>query len=215
MIFLQALAPLAPPERACPSIYSGAMGYAVVALLGVLLGATAALGAAFLLLQRLSDRDLLERRLRVLLGYRDALGVPSELARGTKGYIEAAELDQLVHNLEAVAKEFRLTSWMFPDRLRGAIARALLAFEEEARRARMRGEKPSPVRITDAYRQLEITLRHAAHRGVDEFRRWRFWSFRSEKPFEAENSMSGFPDFLPDTAPSTPPGPPREDVFRG
>ncbi len=191
------------------------MGYAVVALLGVLLGTASALGAAFLLLQRLSDRDLLERRLRVLLGYRDALGVPSDLALGTKGHIETAELDQLSHNLEAVAKEFRLTSWMFPDRLREAIARALLVFEEEARRARMRGEKPSPVRLTDSYRQLELTLRHAAYRGVEEFRRWRFWSFRPEKPFHTENPKGAPPAFLPDAADGIPPRSKREDVFGG
>jgi len=152
------------------------MGYVAVGFLGVLLGAGVTAGVVLLLLQRAVDRDLVERRLRALLSYREALGTPAGLAQGAAPRsLDPEELDQLIHNLEAVAGEFRLTAWTFDEPLRSELSRSLLAFEEEARRARGRGERPSAVRIVDAYRQLELTLRQAALGGVREFRRWRFW----------------------------------------
>src|SRR5262245_60029005 len=170
------------------------MGYVLVGFLGVVLGAGAAAGVGLLLLQRAADRDLVERRLRALLAYQEALGAPRSLLEGGDGDLDPAELEQLVHNLESVAREFRLTSWLFDDRLRCDLAGALIAFEEEARRTRARGPAPSTVRLAEACREFQLTLRQAARRGVGEFRRWRSWPFaKDELVAAAEVSAPGAP----------------------
>ena len=168
------------------------MAYAFVGLLGVILGAGITLVVTLLLLQRGADRDLVERRLRALVGYREALGAEGALRAGPKALIEGAELEQLIHNLETVAEEFRLTAWIFNESARGELARPILAFEEEMRRARGRGELPSSLRILDSCRQLEVTLRQAASRSVREFRRWRFWP--SARARRSEGSGGDGPD---------------------
>jgi len=172
------------------------MAYLLVGFLGVILGAGAAGGVGLLLLQRAADRDLVERRLRALLSYQESLGAPRSLLDGGDGGLEAAELEQLVHNLSNVAREFRLTSWLFDEGLRAELAGALIAFEEEARRARGRGSLPSTVRLADSCRQFQLTLRQAARKGVREFRRWQSWPFARKPPvFEGamETSFPGVP----------------------
>jgi hypothetical protein len=167
------------------------MELVLVGFLGVLLGAGITLAATLLLLQRSADRDLVERRLRALVGYREAMGAEGALRAGPKALLDGAELEQLVHNLEKVAEEFRLTAWIFNESVRGELARPILAFEEEMRRARGRGELPSALRILDSCRQLEVTLRQAASRSVREFRRWRFWpSARATPPASSGESGS-------------------------
>jgi hypothetical protein len=167
------------------------MDYVLVGFLGVVLGAGVTLAATLLLLQRSADRDLVERRLRALVGYREALGAEGALRAGPKALIESAELEQLVHNLEKVAEEFRLTAWIFNESVRVELARPILAFEEEMRRARGRGEMPSGLRILDSCRQLEVTLRQAASRSVREFRRWRFWPSARAKSNGSGETESG------------------------
>ena len=153
----------------------------IAGLVGVLLGGLGAGGVALLILQRAADRDLVERRLRALISYRETLGAPQRLQGGWVGSMEPAELDQLVHNMHQVSREFRLTSWIFDEKLRLELGRALWAFEEEVHRAQGRGESPSAVRINEAYRHLDITIRRAAKSSVRQFRRWRAWPSRGRE----------------------------------
>ncbi len=169
------------------------MDLVLAGFLGVLLGACATLAATLLLLQRSADRDLVERRLRALVGFREALGAEGALSAGPQGFIGPGELEQLVHNLETVAREFRITAWVFDEALRAELSRPILAFEEEMRRTRGRGDPPSPLRVLDSCRQLEVALRQAASRSLKEFRRWRFWPSARARPPEGRGEDSAAP----------------------
>jgi len=182
------------------------MVYLLVGFLGVILGAAAAGGVGLLLLQRAADRDLVERRLRALLSYQESLGAPRSLLEGGDGSLEPAELEQLAHNLSSVAREFRLTSWLFDDGLRAELAAALIAFEEEARRTRTRGNLPSTVRLAESCRQFQLTLRQAARKGVREYRRWRSWPFAAKQPFPDGMAEMSFPGAPPEGRGSGLPG---------
>jgi len=172
------------------------MDYLAAGLLGVLVGAVVAAGTALLILQRAVDRDLVERRMRALLSYREILGTPPGLEPGSSGSLDPLELDQLIHNLEAVARELRLTAWIFDEPIRRELAGSLLAFEEEVWRSRQRRVRPSSIRIVDSYRQFELTLRQAASRNLREFRRWRFWPQRRARRGEGDSPSSRRPPLI-------------------
>jgi hypothetical protein len=166
------------------------MDLLIAGFVGVLLGAAASAGTALLLLGRAADRDLIERRLRALISYREIVGAP----RTDMEFDDPRELEQLLHDFEAFAREFRLTAWVFDESLRMMLARSVLALEEEVRRARSRGENPSPVAIVAAHRQLDLVLRSAAARSIDQFRRWKAWPFpRSASAGEDEDSVNPSP----------------------
>jgi hypothetical protein len=173
------------------------MLYLAAGFLGVILGAAAAIAAAIVLLQRAVDRDLVERRLRALLEYREALGAPSWWTRGPSS-VDPAELDQLDRNLRAATREFGLTSWMFEERERSALARSFAALDEEVGRARGRGEHPSSVKIADAHRQLDLALRHAAARNLREFRRWRFLPLSRKAADDQGAAADAWPETITD-----------------
>ena len=156
------------------------MSYLAVGFLGVLLGAIAATGGALLILRRMVDRDLLERRLRVLAGLREALG-PTRPAEGI--LLDPLELDQVVRDLQGVAREFRLTAWLFDARVRAEVAHPILAFEEETRR-REAGGGPSPFKVLEAHRQMELALRQAADRSLRDHRRFRLFAIPREEGAE-------------------------------
>jgi len=158
----------------------------IAGFIGVLIGAAASAGTALLLLRRAADRDLIERRLRALISYREIVGAP----RTDPEFGESDELEQLLHDFEAFAREFRLTAWVFDEPLRMELGRSVLALEEEVRRARSRGEHPSAVAIVAAHRQLDVVLRAAAARSIDEFRRWKAWPFHRSAPSEDEDGST-------------------------
>ena len=170
------------------------MPYVVAGFLGVVLGAVAAAAVGFLFFQRLTDRDLLERRLRALYRLREDLGMPPGLASGGSGVVEPDEVEQLLHNFRSASAEYRLISWVFEEPVRASLTRSLLAFEEELSRARGRAGDPSAVKLTDAYRQLDVTLRGAASRGVNEFLRWRAWPFGRAKQDAPDTESSTLAD---------------------
>jgi hypothetical protein len=157
------------------------------ALIGVLVGAAAAAGTALLLLRRAADRDLVERRMRALVAYRDILGPPP--ADGALP--DPAELEQLLHDAGACAREFRLTAWIFDDPTRRQLARPLGIIEEEIRRSRARGEAPGPVAVLAALREMDGVLRKTAGRCLDEHRRWRLW------PLGGDHRSEGAPEDVP------------------
>ena len=155
------------------------MLYVVVGFVGVLIGAAAAAATALLLLQRSADRDLVERRLRAVLGYREALGTPPwDPDSAGNGRHDPGELEQALRNIEEVSREFRLTAWIFDEGQRSGLARAVQALEEEARRIRERGQDPSPLALADAWRLFELALRQSALQSLREYRRWRLWPWR-------------------------------------
>src|SRR6266545_4248817 len=119
------------------------MDYVAVGFLGVLLGAGAAAGTALLLLHRMVDRDLMERRLRALVSLREAMGAPRAPGRSPELFLDPLELEQAVHDFEAAVRELRLTAWMFDERLRADLARPVRDFEEELRVSRECGRPPS------------------------------------------------------------------------
>jgi hypothetical protein len=146
------------------------MGYVAVALLGVLLGALAAGGTALLLLRKMVDRDLAERRLRALVALHESLGPRRD---PNAAFTEPAELEQVVRDCEAVAREVRLIAWMFDEPVRRELGRPILDLEDEVRRSRETGAPLSPVRIVEAHRLLDLALGHAAARTLREYRSWR------------------------------------------
>ena len=177
------------------------MDLLIAGLAGVVIGAAASAGTALLLLRRSADRDLIERRMKALVAYREILGRPVD----DGALRDPAELDQAVHDVEACAREFRLTAWIFDEPLRREIARPLSAVEDEVRRSRARGERPPPVAVVAALRELDAALRRAAGRCLQEHRRWRAWPLGKAGPDEEDS-----PDI-----PALPPGEaeaPREDA---
>jgi hypothetical protein len=162
------------------------MDLLIAGFIGVLIGAAASAGTALLLLRRAADRDLIERRLRALIAYREIVGAP----RPDWEFTDPEELEQLLHDFEAFAREFRLTAWVFDEPLRMELGRSVLALEEEVRRARSRGENPSSVAIVAAHRQLDLVLRAAAARSIDEFRRWKAWPFPRPAPSDGEDAST-------------------------
>jgi hypothetical protein len=101
------------------------------ALSGVIVGALVTASAMLLLLQRRSDRDLIERRLRACFDYRECLGDIEGAFSGSNG--DALVVEQAWHNVAALAREFRRTSWLFRPELRLRLA----AVVEELERGRL------------------------------------------------------------------------------
>jgi hypothetical protein len=152
------------------------MGYAIAALCGAALGAAAALLAALYLLQKLADRDLIERRMRALLQYRESLGDPERQLAGN-GAAAPAAAEQFLRNIDELAREVRLTAWLFDDPLRAEIGRAVDDLERAARRCRggaPPGGAPALMPVIAASCRLDSELRAAAARTLREHRRFRF-----------------------------------------
>jgi len=146
----------------------------IAALLGVIAGAAASAGTALLLLRRAADRDLLERRLRALIRYREILGP----CGSTAALEDGAELEQVLVDMGALAREFRLTAWIFDEPLRKELGRPLTAIEEEIRRSGATGERPAAVAVLAGIRELDRALRGAAVRCLREHRRRGLWPRR-------------------------------------
>jgi hypothetical protein len=152
------------------------MGYILAAMCGVALGASVALVVALYLLQKLADRDLIERRMRALLEYSEGLGDP-ERQLAANGAAGPAAAEQFLRNLEALAREVRLTAWLFDDPLRAEIGRALEGIERAARRCRdgvLPEDAPGLAPVIAACRRLDGELRAAAASTLREHRRFRF-----------------------------------------
>ena len=127
--------------------------------------------------------------MRALLSLREALGVQGDDVAGFCGTLEPAELDQVIRNVDLAVREFQLTAWVFDEKFRARLGESLLAFREEVRRARGRGEHPPAVRIKESFRHLEVVLRHAARNSVREFWRWHVWPLSRER--DGEDSVTG------------------------
>src|SRR5262245_60855289 len=109
------------------------MDYVVVGFVGVVLGALAAGGIALLLLRRMTDRDLVERRLRTLVSLREALGAPGARGDPAAVLLGPLELEQAIHDFQSAAREFRLSAWIFDEDLRADLAGPIHDFEDEMR----------------------------------------------------------------------------------
>ncbi|MBI4582754.1 MAG: hypothetical protein HY717_01790 [Planctomycetes bacterium] len=162
------------------------MGYLIAGLAGVMVGAGVALFAALAVLQRRADRDLLERRMRSLLEYRERLGDPRRWLNGgaRSSGVPALETEQLLANLEALAREFHLTAWLFDEPRRELLAEAIEEIERAIRRYREEepaGGPPSLAAILGACDRFERRLRDLAVKTAAEHRRFRFLpTFRSQ-----------------------------------
>ena len=165
------------------------MGYLVAGFLGVLLGAWAAAGTVFLVLRKMVDRDLAERRLRALASLHEALGPRPD--DGALSLEDPRAAEQMGRDVEAAARDFRLIAWIFDEPVRSDLAGAVEACDAEARRARNGAAGASSFRLVDARHQLDLALAQAAARTLREFRSWRFLSSRREPPDPAPlNGMS-------------------------
>jgi hypothetical protein len=174
------------------------MGYLIAGLAGVIVGAGVALFAALIVLQRRADRDLLERRMRSLLEYRERLGDPHRWLDGgsRSNGSSALEVEQLLANLDALAREFHLTAWLFDEPRRQALAEAIEEIERALRRFRevepAAGAAPSLASILGACDRFERRLRELAVKTAEEHRRFRFLpSFRSPDRHEPVISSEG------------------------
>jgi hypothetical protein len=152
------------------------MGYIVTGFVGVLLGAAVALTAVLLLLQKGVDRDLIERRLDALLDYREWLGEPDRLLNGN-GNLDSAVVAQLLANLEALARRFRRTAWLFDDPLRSELGAAVHQVERALERLHRRSGQDSAEELgglLNSCQALDSELRIAVSRTVKSHRRIRF-----------------------------------------
>ena len=170
------------------------MLYFLCCLAGVAVGALISSAIFIYLLERHSDRDLIERRMRAYLEYRERLGDVAEILNGASP--DPMILRQARTNIRSLCREFRLTSWFLPTRERQAVGKIVDQLDRETRplegyQAGENAHAPlpanvSPQRILDHQRELERTLRRAVKNQMGEFRRFRFFPWlktqRDETP---------------------------------
>lgn len=152
------------------------MGPLIAGLAGVVLGAGLTLVIVLILLQRRADRDLIERRLRALLEYRECLGGLERWLVGNHAG-EPGATEQVATNLDSLAREYRLTAWLFDDPLRKEIGRGVERAERAVRRFRNNGRsdsRESLPALLAACQRLDRELRRAVARTLREHRRLRF-----------------------------------------
>lgn len=159
------------------------MEYFACGLIGVALGSLITFAVFVYLLRRREDRDLIERRLRACLEYREILGnlsIEAETREG-RGQLDDRVLAQIWKNIEAFCREFRLTSWILCPADRRALGRIVDAFERELRAYRAAasagGSVPAPTgsliqKIADRRDAVDRLLLRAVAR---EHRRHRFF----------------------------------------
>jgi hypothetical protein len=152
------------------------MWYCISGLAGVLLGATIASVLCLHLLQRRADRDLIERRLRSILGYRECLG---DLEGVLDGAADPLIIEQAWKNIALFCREFRLSGWLLAPEDREPLGRIAGELERESRRARRNGSENGSAgaalaRLAQRREELERLLRRAAERQIAEHRRFRF-----------------------------------------
>lgn len=149
------------------------MGYFLCGLAGVLVGALVASAIFLYLLQRRADRDLIERRLKAILTYRDCIG---DLVTVLEEYRaeDPKVLRQVWKNVASFCREFRLTGWYLAVSDREPLAKMVGDLERELRAYHINGNSVSIPRLREHSVEVERILEKAAKRQLSEYRKFRF-----------------------------------------
>jgi hypothetical protein len=147
---------------------------------GVVVGAVLASAIFLYVLERKADRDLVERRLRACTGYLEDLEA-LERAFASAGQ-DRLVLEEAWAGVSAFVREYRLTSWLFAPKLRGALD-GIVAGLEDADRATRTGGGPSGGRtaqdICENCHRIRRLLRSELAAEERAFRGFRWLPFRS------------------------------------
>jgi hypothetical protein len=130
---------------------------------------------ALFLIQKRVDRDLIERRLRACMEYRELLGAVEEtLARESD---HPGVLEQAWWGVRDFCREFRLTSWLLDPPVRRRLERVVEDLEVELARSdeNGRGGSGRAAQVLCAkYHELDAVLTRETRRQIREFQRFRF-----------------------------------------
>jgi hypothetical protein len=153
------------------------MGYLLAGLSGVVVGGVVLVLGVLFLFQKKADRDLIERRMRALMSYRDYLGDPERWFLG-ESLPAPAEAEQLLKNVLALSREYGLTAWLFDEPLRAKLGHYVAEVVRTSRRclAKAISQENSQgiMPVLFASRRLERELRMAVLTTLREHRRFRF-----------------------------------------
>ncbi len=151
------------------------MDYLYAGLAGVVVGAFLATVIVLYLVQKRVDRDLIERRLRVCLEYRELVGALEETLARESG--DPAVVDQAWWGVRDLCREFRLTSWLLEPPVRRRLALVVEELEEELaghERNGQGGRGRAAQMLCGKYHQLDRLLTRETERQSREFQRFRF-----------------------------------------
>ena len=152
------------------------MEYLYTGLAGVLVGAFLATVIVLWLIQKRTDRDLIERRLRACLEYREFLGALEEKLHKDSG--DPQVLDQAWWEVRGFCREFHLTSWVLEREVRERLTRLVAELEAESARYDQNGHGGSGRAaqfICAKYHEVDRVLQGETQRQVREFQRFRFF----------------------------------------
>lgn len=142
---------------------------------GVVLGALLTGVVVLLVLQKRADRDLVERRIRACTLYLDCL---RDLDRvlGRKA-VEPEMLEQAWWNALTFCREFRLSGWILPARVRGILGNVVDDLERAERAYRKNGAGSTgrvAQLLCEKYHQVQRILSSELAAEEREFRALRF-----------------------------------------
>ena len=151
------------------------MDYLYAGLAGVVVGAFLASVIVLYLVQKRVDRDLIERRLRACLEYREFLGGLEEKISAESD--DPAVLDQAWWGVRDFCREFRLTSWLLEPTVRRRLEMVVEELETELALHEQNGHGGSgraAQLLCGKYHQLNRLLTRETDRQSREFQRFRF-----------------------------------------
>ena len=151
------------------------MDYLYAGLAGVVVGAFLATVIALYLIQKRVDRDLIERRLRACLEYREFLGALEE--RIAADTADPETLEQAWWGVRDFCREVRLTSWLLEPPVRRRLELVVEELEAELARHERNGHGGSGRAaqvLCEKYHQLNRLLARETDRQAREFERFRF-----------------------------------------
>ncbi|MBI4606069.1 MAG: hypothetical protein HY721_29230 [Planctomycetes bacterium] len=162
------------------------MDLLLAGLAGVAVGALVATAILLHSFQRRADRDLIERRLRACLEYRECLGDLEKAFEGAGGDPQVVE--QAWHSVAAFCREFRVTGWVLRPEVHARLAPVVEGLERERGRRATNGAGgaagegspagPSGGRaaqvLCDAFHEVDAVLRREVEAQLREHRRLRF-----------------------------------------
>lgn len=151
------------------------MEYLYAGLAGVVVGGLLTTAIVLFLIQKRVDRDLIERRLRVCLEYREFLGALEETLASESE--DPQVLEQAWWGVRDFCREFHLTSWLLEPPVRDRLECLVEELEVELARYEQNGRGGSGRAaqiLCGKYHQLDRLLTRETRRQAREFQRFRF-----------------------------------------
>ncbi len=151
------------------------MEYLYAGLAGVVVGALLATVIVLFLIQKRIDRDLIERRLRACLEYRECLKALGE--KLDKDGSDPRVVEQAWWSVRDFCREFHLTSWLLESAVRERLERLVAELEEEWARYDRNGHAASGRAaqiLCGKYHEIDRVLARETKRQAREFQRFRF-----------------------------------------